>query len=383
MKVSSLFVLLGTVSLFMTLKSCYPEKLQEPEKASKLSQVQNRDVSDPITMAKLAEIDFNKIQMENGMLKFDSRATMLETISKLRQANHLWRQFYNQTMEGLDEETANQMSISESFPYEWFQEQTGYYSLWKSLEEQRNEWLAQSGEELDFSNYPDHHIKDNPVKSIVSVEGEVMVGNSIFKEYPYGLNVEIPDSDFNLLYQLREIAELPDVYAFATQNQLPLLGDWDNLGALMVEDICIRHQEKTCRWSPSDNKLRLRAEIGVWNSAFFAVRKVWAENDTYRKRLGIWWTHRTNQFAGLTGNIWKTDRGNLKYENCEQPYSLSWSNNCNNCSRLEAEYHEDLSLSDLYVSNKLQLVMIGTHKAFGLDKNTCLPEGNCSPSDCN
>ncbi|MEZ4948265.1 MAG: hypothetical protein R2784_02560 [Saprospiraceae bacterium] len=50
-------------------------------------------------MAKLAEIDFNKIQMENGMLKFDSKATMLETISKLREANHLWRQFYNQAME--------------------------------------------------------------------------------------------------------------------------------------------------------------------------------------------------------------------------------------------------------------------------------------------
>ncbi|MEZ4982357.1 MAG: hypothetical protein R2769_12375 [Saprospiraceae bacterium] len=100
------------------------EKLQEPEKVTISTQVQNRDVSDPATMAKLAEIDFNKIQMENGMLKFDSRATMLETISKLREANHLWRQFYNQTMEGLDEETANQMAINESYPYDWFQQQT-------------------------------------------------------------------------------------------------------------------------------------------------------------------------------------------------------------------------------------------------------------------
>lgn len=370
--------------MFLFFNSCSKDHIVEKENQTEENNLNTTSsdlsLSEAKVAGKISSIPFGSISQINGILSFTSRAEMKETLDKLRDAKNIWTKELNTVLRNKSKLERSMMKYDENYPYTLFENNIDFNSLKSHIEKEIDLWL-QTEDELDFDIYPGNHpVKDAPTRAIYNEFSEIVIGNSIFKEFEQGLGIEIPDLNFQTLQELRQITQLEDIQRFAKTNNLNLLGYWDEL-PLQKDGICSWWKERTCRWlDPTDDKKRLRGEVGVYNSSISGVHKVWGENDSFFK-TALWWVKlETDHLVDVRGRLFVDN-------NCSVPFQfLPASNQCMGTSNCLAERtfgEETVRVGDGANANPtVDGSVISRHRALNMDRNICIPKDDCSPSHC-
>ena len=137
---------------------------------------------------------FGEIELVNGLLKFQDQAHVDRTLAYLEELDHDWIDEYQET-------DADYVLPDEAL--EAFEKQFGFRSLRAFIQEDEERFLQSGSEEWSSRLEATHFIRDDYLRTILSPDGEVIVGNSIFKLYSKEFIVEITDNNWGTLEEVR------------------------------------------------------------------------------------------------------------------------------------------------------------------------------------
>jgi len=235
------------------------------------------------------------VTMNRGIIQFESLDAFRTTIETLEeqdeQYNDEWlaahAQLTDEELETLEEE----IGFSDDQVFVDFENAFGHSSLRAMIAGQVDVWL--DTEEPDWDNSPeDHFILDAVMRTIMTEDAELMIGNSIYLAVDNGITYEITDGDFNTLALLK--AGQLDPY---TAANVVVYGD-DTRGKA----------EMGCKWWASKSNYvvysggsrRFKA-ISRWRGWPWAA-KASAKTNSYKRKNGKWKRHRTWLEAYVAGS---------------------------------------------------------------------------------
>ncbi|HOC40864.1 MAG TPA: hypothetical protein PKK38_05720 [Bacteroidales bacterium] len=288
------FYAIGLAIVLIGFVSCQNEMLLNPKNLTEFQY----DVKSKIDYSgiKTESKGFKGINGSDQILVFQDMRTFNVTLAELeRQTKELDNAFVEYYSE-LEEEALNdkekEIGFSEEQPLFVFENTLGFNSLHKKIAIEEEQWLNQ--EELDFENDPNNHfVMEDEVRTILNADGEVQIGNSIYKLTEEGY-FEIIDGDLKTL----------SVLDGGNSNNLNLpknvifVGDDSNCNECKTSDC--NSNKRNSNYEGSD-KYRIKWVVSHWTYPW--TRRVAAKVDNFKKKNNHWEKYRTNCWARVYGDI--------------------------------------------------------------------------------
>lgn len=180
---------------------------------------------EPSVPSTRSTVNYDEIQVENGMLCFSGNDHVKNTLIQLESDYVINEETFIDQHQDLNQEelaiVEQKSGHRENLPYEELENHFHFSSLRKKLLVEEIIWLATtSGENIDED--PDNHfIIDKPLRAILNEYCEMKIGSRLYKFFNGGY-IEITDGDFEKLLQLRTNLNLAlDMENVIIEGQLP------------------------------------------------------------------------------------------------------------------------------------------------------------------
>jgi hypothetical protein len=181
---------------FLFISSMFFTACQKEELLTEQNSINNQTYQ-------LNESLLNGVDVDNGLLSFETKEDYLRVSQLLEDETDKWISDYVSTNE-LNEEELNDLIYKEKFDpfavYESFEEYFSYKSLRKDLKEKEDKWLNSA--EINSEDLPFYPISER-CSNIANEKGEYIISNTIYKVEKDGLVYEIKNNDFEVLDQIR------------------------------------------------------------------------------------------------------------------------------------------------------------------------------------
>lgn len=188
------FLIFAIVSTIVIFSSCSKEEAYENINPQNDTNYQlHSDLKKGITI-------YNDMMVFESKESFDKKVDLLENES----ANYIEQYFLGK--ESLSEEALNSQMEKDNFNpfavYEIFEAYYSFSTVRAMITEKENEWLETS-EELNINNNPTFYPLSERCRNIANIDGEYMIGSTIYRVESDGLVYEIRNSDYEALELIR------------------------------------------------------------------------------------------------------------------------------------------------------------------------------------
>ena len=179
---------------FVTLQSCEKKALTIEEGTEENTEYQ------------LPDKIVNNIQVVNGIMQFQSNDHINQVMNGLESEYERLINEFNENFKDLSEDemqkVAEDIYFNPFIVFETFEQYFGFKSLRADIAEKEKIWL--NNEVLDMENNPNNHYIDGEgQRTVITPDGVLMIGNSIFIAMEHGTTYEIIDGSFETLEQIR------------------------------------------------------------------------------------------------------------------------------------------------------------------------------------
>lgn len=220
------------------------------------------------------------------LLVFPDKETFISTVNELERQVEELDDAYNEFYKELNEEEINakmlEIGFNEELPLLEFLKEIGFNSLYNQLVKEEEEWLKQ--DELDFANDPDDHFIDGDnYRALFNTDGEVKVGESIYKITPDGY-FQIVDGDIESLKLLEDIS----IGRLTLPKNIIFVGDEYGSDSRINSSDCKTSKAKSDKRTSGNRRIKWKVKHAT---PFLGSRQVYAETTNYKK-------------GGIFGNDW-------------------------------------------------------------------------------
>lgn len=218
------------------------------------------------------------------------KATLEELERQTEELDNAFVQFYSD----LDEEALNakeeEIYFSEQQPLLVFENTTSFNSLRQQIDLAEEQWLE--NEELDFDNDPDNHfVIEEEVRTLLNTDGEIQIGNSIYKLTKNGY-FEIIDGDLKTLLSL----DSKNVKTLTLPKNVIFVGD----ETPYIKSSDCKSMKSNWDFKASDKKrIKWRVSHRTWPWGRYAS----AKTKNYKKKGRRWKKYRTDTKTMVYGYI--------------------------------------------------------------------------------
>ena len=285
---------IGLAILITSLGACNKENLITPISSSEFQYDVKSAIDYSSIQVKLK--GFNGRSGSSKILVFKDMDTFLFTLNELeRQAIELDNAFVEHYKD-LEEEAINEkeeeIGFNEKLPLYDFVNKLGFKSLYEKIDIEEEEWLNQ--EEPDWDNDPDNHFVDiEELRTLLNVDGEVQIGNVIYKLTESGY-FEILDNSLQSL-KLLDVSNLG-------KNSLPtntvFVGDGNSQSKLSSSD-CRSWRRKSDKTTAGSK--RIKWVVSHWSYPWGTYAT--AKTKNYKKKGRRWKKYRTDVLADVYGFV--------------------------------------------------------------------------------
>lgn len=253
-----------------------------------------------------SEIDYSSIRVKpkgfNGksgsskILVFKDMETFLFTLNELeRQTTELdnaFVEFYKDLDEVAINEKEEEIGFNEERPLYDFANKLGFKSLYEKIAIEEELWLNQ--EEPDWDNDPDNHFVDlEELRSLLNVDGEVQIGNFIYKLTEDGY-YEISDGS---LQSLKLLDGNSLKYTSLPANTI-FVGEGDSQSKLSSSD-CKSGKSDWGYQTAGSKRIKWRVSHRTYIWGRYAI----AKTKNFRKKGKKWKKYRTGVLADVYGYV--------------------------------------------------------------------------------
>jgi len=273
--------------------------------------IKEKSIINPISTSEFqydvkSVIDYSNIQVNpkgfNGksgsdkILVFKDMETFLFTLNELERQTIELDNAFVKFYKNLDEEAINEkeeeIGFNEERPLYDFANKLGFKSLYEKIAIEEELWLNQ--EEPDWDNDPDNHFVDlEEVRTVLNTDGEVQIGNFIYKL--------TEDGYFEIANGSLQSLKLLDVSNLA-KTSLPantvFVGEGNSQLKLSSSD---------CRSGKSDWGFtefgNRRIKWRVSHRSYLWGRYAITKTKNYKKKRRRWKKYRTNVLADVYGYV--------------------------------------------------------------------------------
>ncbi len=280
--------------LIVGLSACIKEKSLNPINTSEF-QYDVKSVID-YSSIQVKPKGFNGKSGSSKILAFKDMETFLFTLNELErqtiELDNAFVEFYKDLDNEAINEKEEEIGFDEQRPLYDFANNLAFKSLFEKIAIEEELWLNQ--EEPDWNNDPDNHFVDlEELRSLLNVDGEVQIGNFIYKLTEDGY-FEIANGSLQSL-KLLDVSNLGKTLLPANTV---FVGDGNSQSKLSSSD---------CRSGKSDKafetfgnrriKWRISHRTYVWGRSAIAKTK------NYKKKRRRWKKYRTNVLASVSGYV--------------------------------------------------------------------------------
>lgn len=246
------------------------------------------------------------------------KATLAELERQTKELDDAFVEFYSD----LDEEALNakeeEIAFNEEKPLYDFENFLNFNSLHQQIAIEEEQWLSQ--EELDMGNDPDDHfVFEEELRSLLNADGEVQIGNSIYKLTEDGY-FEITDGDLNSLAIIdnnnKNYNSLPKNIIFVgNENSFLKSDDDDN------NDDCRSWKSKSSFKKKGDKRIKWKVKHSTWPWDRYAS----AKTTNYKKKKRGWKKYRAYTKTKVYGFI--SDKNADGSADCTKKLNFNPDNN--------------------------------------------------------
>ncbi len=280
--------------LIVGLSACIKEKSLNPISTSEF-QYDVKSVID-YSSIQVKPKGFNGKSGSSKILVFKDMETFLFTLNELERQTLELDNAFVETYKDLDEEAINEkeeeIGFNEDRPLYDFANKLGFKSLFEKIDTEEEEWLNQ--EEPDWDNDPDNHFVDiEEVRTLLNVDGEVQIGDFIYKLTEDGY-FEISDGSLQSL----KLLDGNNLKYISLPANTVFVGDGNSQSKLSSSD---------CRSGKSDKDFEefgsKRIKWRVSHRTYIWGRYAIAKTKNYKKKRRRWKKYRTYVSADVYGFV--------------------------------------------------------------------------------
>lgn len=262
-----------------------------------------------------------KIKSENGLLVFESKEhfTRITNLLNTEIKNYISEFFQNK--KELNDEEIDSCILADSFnPYavlHLFENQQSFKSLRTQLQEKDLQRLQNT--ELNSEENPLFYPLSERCQNIANINGEYMIGTTIYRIEEDGVVYEILNSDFNALDEIRKGNS-----CLKSNNPNVIVHNYEIRNDLKaIETSCVAYRRKTGNFPnlPSGYKIDCAIDLDWdgWGSAAKAKASAYRSHKILGKTIWTqWWTYMDVTITVLDydidcnyqGSYWWRDSGN-------------------------------------------------------------------------
>lgn len=129
------------------------------------------------------------ITVQNGMLRFQSSAHLLQVLSQLENEKEVWNDNFESQWSSLDDDTFNakaeQLNFDEDQPLKDFESLFSLSSLRNKISLEEDTWLDNTTLDPNTDPKSNTTIDGEIFQSVFNAQGEMRIGDSIYIEKPY------------------------------------------------------------------------------------------------------------------------------------------------------------------------------------------------------
>lgn len=280
--------------LIVGLSACIKEKSLNPISTSEF-QYDVKSVID-YSSIQVKPKGFNGKSGSSKILVFKDMETFLFTLNELErqtiELDNAFVEFYKDLDEEAINEKEEEIGFDEQRPLYDFANNLAFKSLHKKIAIEEELWLNQ--EEPDWNNDPDNHFVDlEELRSLLNVDGEVQIGNFIYKLTEDGY-FEIANGSLQSL----KLLDVSNLGKTSLPANTVFVGDGNSQSKLSSSD---------CRSGKSDwgyqNAGSKRIKWRVSHRTYLWGRYAIAKTKNYKKKRRRWKKYRTGVLADVYGYV--------------------------------------------------------------------------------
>ena len=271
---------------FVSLQSCEKKELVSEQEMTKNTEYH------------LPNDIIENIQVENDYLQFQNNDHINAIMNGLENEYSRLIAEFNETYKDLSNDEkqikAEEVNFNPNVVYETFEQYFNFKSLRSEIAMKEEIWL--NNEELDMDSNPNNHfIHGDGQRTIVTIDGVLKIGNSIYVMKENYRIFEITDGDFKTLEKIRSDEYLKSENVIIHNENSNEKGTWKS-----------NHSDSDDYTSGSYKmKYRITITNGPW------THFVKATTDAYYKSGWRWKNRWTFMKATCYGNLWDEDYNSL------------------------------------------------------------------------
>lgn len=288
------FYAIGLAVVLIGFIACQKEKLLNPENSSEFQY----NVKSKINYSgiKTESKGYKGTNGSDQILVFQDMETFNATLAELerqtKELDNAFVEYYSDLEEEALNDKEDEIGFSEEQPLFVFENTVGFNSLHQQIAFEEEQWLNQ--EELDFENDPNNHfIMEEEVRTLLNADGEVQIGNSIYKLTEEGY-FEIIDGDLKTL----SVLDGGDLKSLNLPKNVIFVGDDSNCNECKASGC---NSQKRNSDYKSSGSYRIKWVVSHWTYPW--TRRVAAKVDNFKKKKNHWKKYRTNCWARVYGDI--------------------------------------------------------------------------------
>lgn len=299
--------------------------------------------------AKLTNGRSGEILKFNTFEDFESTLGFLET--ETNQLDSAFINFYFGLSEDEINEKEDEIGFDEDLISHNFNDHLNFFSLRKKIIIEELAWLE--SEELNFENDPNNHfISDEALQSVLNVESEVQIGDTIYK-FVDGGYFAIASDDYKKIFIIDSDAASASLMDGFNYRGEPIVYKRSS-------DECIGSRKQYAFKKNSDGSKRIKWQIRI-ATPLFGHRYVSAKTVVYKKRKRRGWkkyrTSITSKVYGFVSNDGE----------CKNKFNFNPNNNSLSYNKKKRAKHK-IKVNGLTKSGWVK----GYHKAGGITYNSVL-----------
>lgn len=247
---------------------------------------QDMAVKETVNTYELPDVLKSGISKKNGLLIFDDKEHFELVVNTLVSENEKHLETYFEGKQDLSEhELEEQMAKDEFNPFvvfETFEKYHSFSTLRALLKERQDKWLDES-ENLSVATNPTIYALSARCLNIANINGEYMIGTTIYRAEADGLVYEVKNSDFTVLNSIRNgnfdiWAKSSNPNVIVHRNEVR-----SNLKSTMAD--CKAYVRHTADYNYADNR-KMHCILDIdWDGWGSAAK---AKAECYKRKKNIW-----------------------------------------------------------------------------------------------